>query len=124
MRHRPAPRRTPHLRWATSTAPPRSCRRMSRRARERLKQCWNPPVGTLDAGRLKVVLRVVFKQDGSLAAPPQLIAGSASSFGPTMAESATRAILTCQPFKMLRPETYQHWKDMEITFEPREMVGG
>jgi colicin import membrane protein len=92
--------------------------------RERLKQCWNPPVGALDAGRLKVVLRVVFKQDGSVAAPPQLVAGSASSFGPAMAESAIRAILSCQPFKMLRVETYEKWKDMEITFDPREMFGG
>jgi colicin import membrane protein len=41
-----------------------------------------------------------------------------------MAESAKRAILTCQPFTMLRPEHYQLWKDIEITFDPREMFGG
>jgi outer membrane biosynthesis protein TonB len=92
--------------------------------RERLKQCWNPPVGALDAGRLKIVLNVQFKPDGSVAAPPQVVAGSASSFGPAMAESATRAILTCQPFKMLKPEHYQQWKEIEITFDPREMFGG
>ena len=50
--------------------------------------------------------------------------GTASPFGPAMAESAKRAILTCQPFKMLRPENYEHWKDIEITFDPREMFGG
>jgi hypothetical protein len=41
-----------------------------------------------------------------------------------MAESAKRAILTCQPFKMLRADTYDQWKDIEITFDPREMFGG
>ena len=41
-----------------------------------------------------------------------------------MAESAKRAILTCQPFTMLRAEHYEQWKDIEITFDPREMFGG
>ena len=49
---------------------------------------------------------------------------SASPFGPAMAESAKRAIMTCQPFTMLRPEHYEQWKDIEITFDPREMFGG
>ena len=38
-----------------------------------------------------------------------------------MAESAKRAILTCQPFKMLGPRITTVWKDIEITFDPREM---
>ena len=92
--------------------------------RRRLQECWNPPVGALNASNLKVVMRVLFKQDGSVAAPPQLVAGTPSSFGPAMAESAKRAILTCQPFKMLRPENYQLWKDIEITFDPKDMFGG
>ena len=37
-----------------------------------------------------------------------------------MAESAKRAILTCQPFTMLRPDHYQQWKDIEITFDGEE----
>ncbi len=78
----------------------------------------------MSASNLKVVMRVLFKQDGSVAAPPVLVAGTASSFGPAMAESAKRAILTCQPFKMLRPENYQLWKDIEITFDPKDMFGG
>jgi colicin import membrane protein len=92
--------------------------------RDRLKQCWNPPAGAMDGGRLKVVLRVLFKQDGSVAEPPQLVMGTPSAFGPAMAESAKRAILTCQPFKMLKPEHYEQWKDIEITFDPRDMFGG
>jgi colicin import membrane protein len=92
--------------------------------RRRLSECWNPPVGALDGGNLKVVLRVLFKPDGSVASPPQLVAGTPSSYGPAMAESAKRAILTCQPFTMLRPEHYAQWKDIEITFDPREMFGG
>ena len=69
-------------------------------------------------------MRVLFKPDATVATPPQLVAGSASPFGPAMAESAKRAILTCQPFTMLRADHYELWKDIEITFDPREMFGG
>ena len=91
--------------------------------RRRLVECWNPPVGATNAGNLKVIVRVLFRQDGTVAAPPQLVAGPPSAFGPAMAESAKRAILTCQPFKMLRPEHYDLWKDIEIDFDPKEMFG-
>ena len=92
--------------------------------RKRLGECWNPPAGAADGGQLKVVMRVLFKPDATVATPPQLVAATASPFGPAMAESAKRAILTCQPFTMLRPDHYQQWKDIEITFDPREMFGG
>jgi hypothetical protein len=92
--------------------------------RKRLGECWNPPAGATNGAALKVVLRVQFKADASVATPPELIAATASEFGPAMAESAKRAIMTCQPFTMLRPEHYQQWKDIEITFDPREMFGG
>ncbi len=92
--------------------------------RERLRQCWNPPVGATNASKLSVVFRVMFKRDGSLQNNPVLVGGTASEFGPALAESATRALLQCQPYTMLRPEHYDTWKDMQITFDPRDMFGG
>lgn len=92
--------------------------------RRRLQECWNVPVGAAHAGKIKVVLRILFKPDGSISAPPELVAATPSPYGPAMAESAKRAILTCQPFTMLKPENYRHWKDVEITFDPHEMFGG
>jgi hypothetical protein len=35
-----------------------------------------------------------------------------------------RAILVGQPFTMLRPEHYEVWNDMEITFDQSMMLGG
>jgi colicin import membrane protein len=67
------------------------------------------------------VLRVLFNRDGSVSSAPVLVAGSPSPYGPAMAESAKRAILSCQPFTMLRPQNYDQWKDIEITFDPRDM---
>lgn len=92
--------------------------------RNRLKECWNPPVGALDAQRVYVVYRVIFNQDGTVAHAPELVEASANAMGPAMAESAKRAILQCQPFTMLRPETYETWKDIEIMFDPRDMFRG
>jgi colicin import membrane protein len=39
-------------------------------------------------------------------------------------DSAIRAVFRGQPFDMLRPETYEEWKDIEITFDPRDMIRG
>ena len=69
---------------------------------------------------LKVVFRVLFNPDGSVAAEPALVAASSSPYGPALAETAKQAILSCQPFTMLRPDTYEKWKDIEIAFDPRQ----
>lgn len=114
----------PSLGYVGGTAPQLSQSELDA-LRRRLAQCWSPPVGAADAGRVQVVLRVLFRPDGSLASQPQLVAAPANTtLGPAMAESAKRALLTCQPFTMLRPEHYKQWQDMEITFDPRDMFGG
>ncbi len=92
--------------------------------RRRISECWNPPAGADASLRLQVVLRVLFNQDGTVARPPDLVAGTPSPLGPAMAESAKRAILRCQPFNMLKPEHYDQWKDIEITFDPHDMLRG
>ena len=67
---------------------------------------------------------MLFNQDGTVARPPDLVAATPSPLGPAMAESAKRAILRCQPFNMLKPEHYDQWKDIEITFDPHDMLRG
>jgi outer membrane biosynthesis protein TonB len=92
--------------------------------KRRLSECWTPPAGVTRNTNMQVVIRVLFNADGSVAKPPVIVSGPASALGPAMAESATRAILRCQPFQMLKPEHYAQWKDIEITFDPREMFQG
>jgi hypothetical protein len=55
---------------------------------------------------------------------PTVVESAASALGPAMAESAKRALLLCQPFTMLNPEHYDQWKDIELRFDPRELLGG
>jgi len=89
--------------------------------RRRITDCWSPPVGLDSAQELVVVFRVLFNPDGSVKRGPDVISGKASASGPVFAESARRAILQCQPYTMLRRQTYDSWKDMEVAFKPSDM---
>jgi outer membrane biosynthesis protein TonB len=91
--------------------------------RARLSQCWSPPAGVDADSKLYVVLHVLFKPDGSLSREPEIVEDSASSLGPALSESAKRALLSCQPFTMLKPEHYDQWKDIDIKFN-NELFGG
>jgi len=92
--------------------------------RARISSCWSPPPGIDVNSKLYVVLRVLFKPDGSLVREPVPVEGSASALGPALAESAKRALLLCQPFTMLKPEHYDQWRDLELKFDPHELLGG
>jgi colicin import membrane protein len=92
--------------------------------RARLSQCWNPPPGIDVNSNLYVVLHVLFKPDGSLSGEPAVVETSQSALGPALAESAKRALLGCQPFTMLKPAHYDSWKDIEVKFDPHELLGG
>lgn len=89
--------------------------------RKRISSCWAPPVGLDSAQELVVVFRVVLNQDGSVKQGPDVVGGRPSALGPAFAESARRAILQCQPYTMLRKETFDTWKDMELAFKPSDM---
>lgn len=92
--------------------------------RRRIGECWNVPAGAEGLNNLRVVFRVQFNPDGTVSRGPEVVEATASPFGPTFAESGKRAILRCQPYTMLRRETYNNWKDIEIQFAPRDMIGG
>ena len=92
--------------------------------RARIQQCWNPPAGLADARALIVVVRIRFNPDGSLSADPTL---SNSSGHPTFtiaAESALRAVRRCAPYSFMPVAKYEVWKDVEVTFDPRDMFRG
>jgi outer membrane biosynthesis protein TonB len=96
--------------------------------RARLAQLWSPPAGASNPDELVALIRIQLKRDGTLAAPPQVIStGNGHSNSPlymASRDSAVRAVLRGQPFDMLKPEHYDQWKDIEITFDPRDMIRG
>ena len=92
--------------------------------RARLGQLWNPPAGASNPDELVVLVRIQLGPDGKLTAPPMVLTRSNSALYMAARDGAVRAIFRGQPFDMLKPEHYDQWKDIEITFDPRDMIRG
>jgi colicin import membrane protein len=92
--------------------------------RQRLAQLWTPPAGAKDPQEIVVQVRIMLKPDGTLAAPPMATNSGKSALFMAARDSAMRAVLRGQPYDMLKPEHYEQWKDIEITFDPRDMLRG
>jgi len=90
--------------------------------RAQILKCWNVPAGVVEADKLIVVVQILLKQDGNLSAEPALLNRSSHPLFRIAAESAMRAIRRCQPYQ-LPIEKYQAWRDVEVTFDPRDMYG-
>jgi colicin import membrane protein len=89
--------------------------------RARLMALWNPPVGMQDASQTQVTIRIRFRKDGTLAIGPQVLTtGNGAQFN-AMRDSAVRAVFVGQPYTMLRPEHYEQWKEIDFTFDTRQM---
>jgi len=89
--------------------------------RARLMALWSPPVGVQDPNELIVNVTVKLRRDGRLAAPPFARVNGRSVAAMASRDSAVRAVLTGQPFDMLKPEHYDNWKEIELTFDPKDM---
>jgi hypothetical protein len=92
--------------------------------RARLRECWNPPAGATNADKLKVPILIRFKQDGTLASPPQPESTASDAFMQAMIDSAVRATIRCQPYTMLSPAKYDLWKEIVVDFSLDGMFGG
>ena len=95
--------------------------------RYQIEQCWSVPAGARDAEDLIVRIRVFLNPDGTLSRPPEIVDqahGGSDSFYRTAAESARRAVLQCAPLKHLPTDKYALWRELTLTFNPRQMLGG
>jgi len=92
--------------------------------REHLKTCLTRPGSVAPTDKIRVVLRVVLKPDGTLAATPTLIEASASAKGPALMTSAINGLRACQPYAMLPADKYNEWKVLDLSFTPQDFAGG
>ena len=92
--------------------------------RTRLMALWNPPVGIQNPEDFVIRIRLSIGPDRKLRAPPVVVSSGKGQLFMTARDSAVRAVLRGQPFDMLKPEHYDIWKDIEVTFDPRDMFGG
>ena len=89
--------------------------------RAKLASLWNVQPGIEHPEELFVTVRIRLGPDRRLAAPPQVVSTGSSPRYQAAAEAALRAVLQGQPYTMLRDETYEQWKYMDIDFDPKTM---
>jgi hypothetical protein len=80
-----------------------------------------PEIGSGDP--IKVVLRVYFKPDGTMAEAPQMLDATFSPKSSALMKIAVKALENCQPFTELPKDKYDKWKVMDLIVTPRAMGG-
>ena len=113
---------TPSLGSPTGNAPQLSQNELNA-LHDQLMGCWNPPVGVAEAKSLYVIVRFELNRDGSLSGEPSVVNRGSAALFQVAAESATRAVRRCQPFR-LPAAKYDAWREVEVKFDPTEMFRG
>ena len=88
--------------------------------------CWSVPLGLPYDQNLLVRIKPQLKQDGTILKSEVLDHERMNRPGQkfkVLAESALRAVRLCQPLKV-PPTGYDKWKDLQLNFNPSEMLKG
>ena len=89
--------------------------------------CWSIPLGLPYNENLLVRIKLKLNPDGTLIKSEILdhvrMNMPGQGFYKVLAESALRAIQLCQPLKV-PTSGYERWKDLQLNFDAREMLGG
>ena len=87
--------------------------------------CWSVPLGLPYDENLLVRIKLKLKKDGTIIKSEildhQRMNKPGQKFYKVLAESALRAVRLCQPLKV-PPTGYDKWKDLQLTFNPTEML--
>jgi hypothetical protein len=91
--------------------------------RSRLAKLWkvNPKIEHPE--QLFVTVRIRLNPDRRLAAAPQIVSSGRSAQYKAAAHAAVQAVVEAQPYTMLRDESYDQWKYMDIDFDPGQFFG-
>ena len=89
--------------------------------------CWSVPLGLPYDENLLVRIKLNLKKDGTIMKSEILdherMNRPGQKFYKVLAESALRAVRLCQPLKV-PPTGYEKWKDLQLNFNPAEMLKG
>ena len=89
--------------------------------------CWSVPLGLPYDGDLLVRIKLNLKKDGTISKSEILdherMNKPGQKFYKILAESALRAVRLCQPLKV-PPTGYEKWRELQLNFNPTEMLKG
>jgi hypothetical protein len=92
--------------------------------RRKIRECWNPPVGVMEAQGLQVHVQIELDQSGAVLGQPAVVNQSMHPLFGVAASSAVRAVLRCQPYDRLPIAKYESWRSIILNFDPVEMFSG
>lgn len=88
--------------------------------RAKLRSKWSVPQ---TAEKVVITLVIRLARDGRLAGPPQVLTSGRGPIFEANRDAAVRAVLASEPFTMLRQETYDTWREIEVAFDEKTMFG-
>jgi len=88
--------------------------------RIRLRSRWSTPAGAPPDMDIRIFIRL--RPDRTLAGAPEVQTHGTGPLYVAMKESAIRAIYASQPFDMLRPENYEVWDELDLTFNTKDFM--
>jgi outer membrane biosynthesis protein TonB len=83
-----------------------------------VERCWKKPYGGIESQRPEAVFAIRLKRDGTLEGTPVPEGVPATPFLRVYQESALRAIIECQPYK-LPAAFYEEWKYFAPVFKEK-----
>ncbi|KRR09664.1 hypothetical protein [Bradyrhizobium valentinum] len=86
--------------------------------KQQVARCWKKPYGALESQKPEAIFAIRLKRDGSLEGTPVPIGTPATPYLRVYQESALRAIIECQPYK-LPAALFDEWKNFEPVFQER-----
>ncbi len=86
--------------------------------KQQVARCWKKPYGALESQKPEAIFAIRLKRDGSLEGTPIPIGTPATPYLRVYQESALRAIIECQPYK-LPAALFDEWKNFEPVFQER-----
>ena len=93
--------------------------------RSQIEKNWNIPAGGKDIEKMRVILQISIKPDGTVT---DVIASNSAAYnagGPVlqaMYESAIRAVYKASPLEGLPQDNYNAWRELELSFDPNHVL--
>ena len=92
-----------------------------------IRECWNLPVGAPRPEELIVQVRVLLARNGepiqTSLTPESLAKARGNPYMNSAGEAAIRAVNVCAPYENLPADRYESWRELIMTFDPKELAG-
>jgi colicin import membrane protein len=88
--------------------------------RARLHSLWSAPAGMSEHRGMTIDVQFELNPDGTLSGAPSVLTRGDGPLFMAASDSVKRAVIRGAPYTMLRPEHYEAWRVVQVTFDPSD----